>query len=111
MIYPGDEYFDEHVNWDELLCPVSSIQRENSGSSEVALTSTDFEHKDQEYDPDDNGLTERLAIARRKFHSEDARLKTAQIRKPTACVRCRMQRIRVRTCFLANTMLTFVIAV
>jgi hypothetical protein len=34
------------------------------------------------------------ALPRRKFHSTNDRQKTAQTRKLTACVRCRMQRIR-----------------
>lgn len=38
-----------------------------------------------------------IATPRRKFQSADDRQKTAQTRKLTACVRCRMQRIRVRT--------------
>jgi hypothetical protein len=37
-----------------------------------------------------------IATPRRKFQSADDRQKTAQTRKLTACVRCRMQRIRVR---------------
>jgi len=38
-----------------------------------------------------------IATPRRKFQA-DEREKTAQTRKYTACVRCRMQRIRVRSC-------------
>ena len=38
-----------------------------------------------------------IATPRRKFKADD-REKTAQTRKYTACVRCRMQRIRVRIC-------------
>jgi len=40
-----------------------------------------------------------IATPRRKFQSADDRQKTAETRKLTACVRCRMQRIRARIRF------------
>jgi len=50
-----------------------------------------------------------IATPRRKFQSADDRQKTAETRKLTACVRCRMQRIRARSllsCFLVKLVIT-----
>jgi hypothetical protein len=104
MVFPTE---DDIEGQDDLISFGGAFEfRKTRNSSDVPGQVHPFAHLEMslvdESKPQIPGLEagqtmRRFATPRRKNLSADNRQKTAQTRKLTACVRCRMQRIRVRT--------------